>query len=99
VFSNPAQLKTMQEIITLLVFVVFSTMYLGAAIKWNHIVGFALIVAAAFFHLPRLAATAGTRASAAEKYPHHADHAGHDEHDYRCAAQQDPRLRERGSVT
>jgi len=30
------------------VFVVFSTMYLGAAIKWNHIVGFALIVAAAF---------------------------------------------------
>ena len=46
---DPAQLKSMQEIITLLVFVVFSTMYLGAAIKWNHIVGFALIVAAAFF--------------------------------------------------
>jgi uncharacterized protein (DUF486 family) len=46
---NPAQLKTLQEIITLLVFVVFSTTYLGAAIKWNHLVGFALIVAAAFF--------------------------------------------------
>jgi len=46
---NPAQLKTMQEIITLLVFVVFSTLYLGSAIRWNHVVGFALIVAASFF--------------------------------------------------
>jgi len=46
---NPAQLKTIQEIITLVVFVAFSTLYLGAAIKWNHIVGFALIVAASFF--------------------------------------------------
>ncbi|MBS0591482.1 MAG: DMT family protein [Proteobacteria bacterium] len=46
---SPAQLKTMQEIITLVVFVAFSTTYLGATIKWNHMVGFALIVAAAFF--------------------------------------------------
>ena len=46
---NPAQLKTIQEIITLTVFVVFSIFYLGAAIKWNHIVGFLLIVVAAFF--------------------------------------------------
>src|SRR5579863_4036817 len=46
---NPAQLKTIQEIVTLLVFVVISVFYLGAAIKWNHIVGFALIVVAAFF--------------------------------------------------
>ncbi len=46
---NPAQLKTIQEIITLAVFVAFSTFYLGAEIKWNHLVGFALIVAAAFF--------------------------------------------------
>ena len=46
---NPAQLKTMQEIITLIVFVVFSVTYLDATIKWNHLVGFALIVAAAFF--------------------------------------------------
>ena len=46
---SPAQLKTIQEIITLLVFVVFSVSWLGAAIKWNHVVGFALIVAAAFF--------------------------------------------------
>jgi uncharacterized protein len=46
---NPAQLKTIQEIITLVVFVVFSVTYLGAAIRWNHVVGFVLIVAAAFF--------------------------------------------------
>jgi uncharacterized protein (DUF486 family) len=46
---NPAQLKTIQEIITLVVFVAFSTLYLGATIKWNHLVGFALIAAAAFF--------------------------------------------------
>jgi uncharacterized protein len=46
---NPAQLKTIQEIITLTVFVVFSIFYLNAEIKWNHIVGFALIAAASFF--------------------------------------------------
>ncbi len=46
---NPAQLKTIQEIITLVVFVAFSVFYLDASIKWNHLVGFALIVAAAFF--------------------------------------------------
>jgi len=46
---NPAQLKTIQEIVTLTVFVVFSVTYLDATIKWNHLVGFALIVAAAFF--------------------------------------------------
>ena len=46
---NPAQLKAIQEIITLLVFSAFSVAYLGAAIRWNHLVGFALIVVAAFF--------------------------------------------------
>ena len=46
---NPAQLKAMQEIITLLVFSVFSVLYLGSAIGWSHVVGFALLVAAAFF--------------------------------------------------
>jgi hypothetical protein len=46
---SAAQLKTIQEIITLTVFVVFSIFYLNADIKWNHIVGFALIAAAAFF--------------------------------------------------
>lgn len=46
---NAAQLKTLQEIITLAVFVVFSVLYLDAPLKWNHLVGFALIVAASFF--------------------------------------------------
>lgn len=46
---NAAQLKTIQEVITLSVFVVFSIFYLGASLRWNHLVGFALIVAAAYF--------------------------------------------------
>jgi uncharacterized protein (DUF486 family) len=45
---NPAQLKAIQEIITLCVFVAFSTLYLGAAVKWNQVAGFVLIVIAAF---------------------------------------------------
>ena len=45
---NPAQLKAIQEIITLCVFVAFSTLYLGTALKWNQIAGFVLIVIAAF---------------------------------------------------
>ena len=43
-----AQLKIMQEVITLLVFVGFSTWYLGQPLKWNHWAGFALIVVAAW---------------------------------------------------
>ena len=51
VFSA-AELKTIQEVITLLVFAVFSIFYLGEPLKWNHLVGFGLIVAAVFviFH-------------------------------------------------
>lgn len=47
-----AELKTIQEIISLTVFMVFSVFYLGEGIKWNYIVGFAMIVGAAFviFH-------------------------------------------------
>lgn len=45
---SAAELKGMQEIITLSVFGVFSVLYLGESIKWNHIAAFALIVAAAF---------------------------------------------------
>jgi uncharacterized protein (DUF486 family) len=45
---NAAQLKAIQEIITLAVFVAFSAFYLGAPIRWNHLAGFALIVVAAF---------------------------------------------------
>ena len=46
---SPAQLKTMQEVITLVVFAVFSVLYLKAAFTLNHLVGFALIALGAFF--------------------------------------------------
>ena len=46
---NAAQLKTIQEVITLSVFSVFSITYLGEPMKWNYLVGFALIALAAFF--------------------------------------------------
>jgi len=44
-----AQLKTMQEVITLLVFAGFSLIYLKEPLGWNHALGFALIAAGAFF--------------------------------------------------
>lgn len=46
---NAAQLKTMQEIITLVVFAGFSVWYLGEPLRWNHAVGFLFLVLAAFF--------------------------------------------------
>src|SRR5947207_11407778 len=46
---STAQLKTMQEVITLLVFCVFSVVYLKEEIKWNYIVGFLFILGAVFF--------------------------------------------------
>lgn len=46
---STAQLKTIQEIITLVVFCVFSVMYLKEDLKWNYLVGFAFIVLAGFF--------------------------------------------------
>lgn len=46
---SAAQLKTIQEIITLTVFAGFSVWYLNEPVKWNHLVGFAFIVLAAFF--------------------------------------------------
>ncbi len=46
---NAAQLKTIQEIITLLVFAIFSILYLHAKFKWNHAVGFGFIILAVFF--------------------------------------------------
>lgn len=44
-----AQLKTMQEIITLLVFAVFSVAWLGEPLEWNHGVAFLFLCGAAFF--------------------------------------------------
>ena len=46
---SPAQLKTMQEIITVAIFAVFSVTYLNAAIHWNHLAAFGCLVMAAFF--------------------------------------------------
>ena len=46
---SAAELKTIQEIITLIVFSVFSVLYLKEEFKWNYLVGFALIILAAFF--------------------------------------------------
>lgn len=48
VFSAP-QLKTIQEIITLVVFAGFSVWYLHEPLRWNHLIGFGFIIAAAFF--------------------------------------------------
>lgn len=46
---SAAQLKAMQEVITLSVFVGFSILYLGQKITINHLIGFALIAAGAWF--------------------------------------------------
>lgn len=46
---SAAQLKTIQEVITLVVFAIFSVVYLKQGITWNHVVGFALIASGAFF--------------------------------------------------
>jgi uncharacterized protein (DUF486 family) len=44
-----AQLKTLQEVITLAVFAVFSVLYLKEPITWNYAIGFALVASGAFF--------------------------------------------------
>ncbi len=44
-----AQLKTIQEVITLIVFSIFSVIYLKEDLKWNYLVGFFMIIGAVFF--------------------------------------------------
>ena len=44
-----AQLKTIQEVITLLIFAGFSVVYLKEPLTWNYAIGFALIALGAFF--------------------------------------------------
>jgi hypothetical protein len=44
---STAQLKTMQEVITLCVFVGFSWLFLKEPLGWNHLLGFALIACGA----------------------------------------------------
>ena len=47
-YYEAAQLKTMQEVITLVVFCFFSVFYLKEGLKWNYIVGFAFIILSVF---------------------------------------------------
>ena len=44
-----AQLKTMQEVITLVVFAGFSVFWLKESLTWNHAIGFCLIAGGAAF--------------------------------------------------
>ena len=46
---STAELKTIQEVITLAVFAGFSVLYLKEPLGWNHAIGFGLIGAGAFF--------------------------------------------------
>ncbi|MES2667228.1 MAG: DMT family protein [Pseudomonadota bacterium] len=48
-YFSAAELKTIQEVITLTVFAVFSVFYLKEPLTWNHGVGFAFIALGAFF--------------------------------------------------
>ena len=48
-YFTAAQLKTIQEVISLVVFAFFSVLYLHESMKWNYIVGFIFIVLAVFF--------------------------------------------------
>lgn len=49
---SAAELKTIQEVITFLVFAAFSVLYLKEPLTWNHLVGFGFIATGAFiiFH-------------------------------------------------
>ena len=51
---SAAQLKTMQEVITLVIFALFSTFYLKEALTWSQGFGFVLIAAGAFFVFHKL---------------------------------------------
>ena len=46
---NPFQLKTIQEVISLIIFSLFAIYFLGEPIKWNYIVAFVFIIAAVYF--------------------------------------------------
>ena len=48
-YFSAAQLKTIQEVITLTVFAVFSILYLNEPVRWNHLVGFGFIALGAWF--------------------------------------------------
>src|SRR5690606_6274975 len=46
---NIVQLKTIQEVITLIVFMIFSVIVFKQKIEWNHLVGFLFLILAVFF--------------------------------------------------
>jgi len=46
---SAAQLKIIQEVITLIVFAVFSILYLKEDLRWNYVVAFLMIIGAVFF--------------------------------------------------
>ena len=46
---SAAELKTMQEVITLIVFAGFSVVYLKESLTWNHAIGFCFIAIGAAF--------------------------------------------------
>ena len=48
-YFTAAQLKTLQEVITLVVFSIFSVLYLKEQFRWNYLVGFLFIILAVFF--------------------------------------------------
>lgn len=48
-YFSAAQLKVIQEVITLIVFTIFSIFYLKEGVKWNYIIGFMMIIGAVFF--------------------------------------------------
>lgn len=48
-YYSAAQLKVMQEVITLVVFAIFSITFLKEDLKWNYLVGFAFLLLAVFF--------------------------------------------------
>lgn len=48
-YFSAAQLKTIQEVVTLVVFSVFSVLYLKEEFRWNYLVGFCFIILAVFF--------------------------------------------------
>jgi uncharacterized protein len=46
---SAAELKTIQEVLTLSIFAAFSVLYLKEPLHWNHLLGFAFIALGAFF--------------------------------------------------
>ncbi|WP_071797139.1 DMT family protein [Natronohydrobacter thiooxidans] len=48
-YFSAAELKTIQEVLTLSIFAIFSVWYLKEPLHWNHLLGFAFIALGAFF--------------------------------------------------